>query len=39
MRNDFLEALNIIEKFRAKKRKDRRRFYFWYSDIVQQIYQ
>lgn len=37
MRNDILEGLNIIEKFTAKKRKDRRRFYFWYNDISHQV--
>lgn len=37
MRNDVLEGQKIIEKFRAKKRKDRRRFYFWYSDALQRV--
>ena len=37
MLNDFLEGLKIIEKFRAKNQKDRRRFYFWYSDTLQQV--
>ena len=37
MRNDVLEGLKIIERFRAKKRKDQRRFYFWYSDSLQQV--
>lgn len=37
MRNDTLEGLKIIEKFTAKKRKDRRRFYFWYSDALQHV--
>ena len=37
MRNDVLEGIKIIEKFRAKKRKDQRRFYFWYSDTLQQV--
>lgn len=37
MRNDVLECQKIIERFRAKKRKDRRRFYFWYSDALQRV--
>lgn len=37
MRNDILEGLKIIEKFTAKKRKDRRRFYFWYNDTLQRV--
>lgn len=37
MRNDTLEGLKIIEKFSAKKRTDRRKFYFWYNDISHQV--
>lgn len=36
-RNDFLASLDIIEKFRAEKRKNRRRFYFWYDDTTHKI--